>query len=128
MKRALLLGSPPPWEWIYVTEPPYDAVVIGSLTMGQLLHFSQEAVLSALAEGMPVYLYRPGLPPCPHNPALAASLQEAQRRLRDWGVIFGAAAARPLVTARQAQRLRRLGDTADPNTLLTPLAKDILDA
>ena len=51
----------------YVTEPPYDAVVIGSLTLSQLLRFREERVLSALAEGKPVYLYTPGLPEAPKN-------------------------------------------------------------
>ena len=56
MIRAYLVGKEPdrPLAYTYVSEPPYDAVVIGSLTLGQLLHFSQEQVLSALAEGKPI--------------------------------------------------------------------------
>ena len=52
MKRSLLVGREPPCDFgcRYVTEPPYDGVVIGSLTLGQLLHFSHEPVLEALAE------------------------------------------------------------------------------
>ena len=63
MTRALLVGKEPMGlGFAYVAEPPYEAVVIGSLTLGQLLHFSDERVLSALSEGKPVYLYSPGLP------------------------------------------------------------------
>lgn len=44
----------------YVTEGSFDAVVIGSLTPGQLLFFRDDRVLAALLEGIPVYLYTPG--------------------------------------------------------------------
>ena len=62
MTRALLIGKEPAAElgYDYVMEAPYDAVVIGSLTLSQLLRFREERVLSALAEGKPVYLYTPG--------------------------------------------------------------------
>ena len=51
MVRALLIGRPPGVElgYEYVTEEPYDAVVVGSLTLGQLLRFREERVLTALA-------------------------------------------------------------------------------
>ena len=51
MTRALLIGKEPAAElgYDFVTEPPYDAVVIGSLTLSQLLRFREEQVLSALA-------------------------------------------------------------------------------
>ena len=64
MTDALLIGNEPGWPlgYRYVKEKPYEAVVIGSLTIGELLHFSNEEVLSALAEGIPVILYTPGLP------------------------------------------------------------------
>ena len=67
MTRALLIGKEPAAElgYDYVMEAPYDAVVIGSLTLSQLLRFREERVLSALAEGKPVYLYTPGLPEAP---------------------------------------------------------------
>lgn len=53
MTRALLIGKEPAAElgYSYVTEPPYDAVVIGSLTLSQLLRFREERVLSALGGG-----------------------------------------------------------------------------
>lgn len=57
--------------YCYVTEPPYEAVVIGSLSLGQLLRFREERVLEALAQGKQVLLYTPGLPQVPRNRALA---------------------------------------------------------
>ena len=49
MSRALLVGAEPPCSlgYTHVKEPPFDAVVIGSLTLGQMLHFSCEEALSA---------------------------------------------------------------------------------
>ena len=53
MIRALLVGQEPAAElgYRYVSGEPYDAVVIGSLTISQLLRFREERVLQALAEG-----------------------------------------------------------------------------
>ena len=128
MKRAFLVGAPPTeLGYEYVTEPPYEAVVIGSLTLGQLLRFSNEAVLSALAEGMHVYLYTLGLPPTPKNRALAASAATAQRELKNWGVLFTDGSRRHLVTAEEAHALRRSGRSPAPGAVLTPLAKEILE-
>ena len=128
MTRALAVGSAPEnLPFSYVKEGPFEAVVIGSLTLGQLLHFDQEAVLQALAEGKPVYLYTPGLPQASKNRALAASLSTAQRQLKSWGVIFTDGSRRHLVTAEEAQQLRRLGRSPAPGAVLTPLAKEILE-
>ena len=128
MNRALLLGEVPrDLPFSYVSEPPFDAVVIGSLRLSQLLHFSEERVLSALAEGIPVYLYTPGLPQAPKNRALAASIAAAQRELKNWGVIFTDGSRRHLVTAEEARQLRRTGMRPAPGAVLTPLAKEILE-
>lgn len=128
MTRALLFGNEPAeLGFVYVTEPPYDAVVIGSLSLGQLLRFDEERVLSALAEGKVVYLYTPGLPQAPKNRALAASLASAQRELKNWGVIFTDGARRHLITAEEARQLRRRGQFPAPGAVLTPLAKEILE-
>ena len=50
MTRALLIGKEPAAElgYSYVTEPPYDAVVIGSLKLSQLLQIQEERKLSAI--------------------------------------------------------------------------------
>ncbi len=128
MTRALLIGTAPAaLDYAYVTEPPYSAVVIGSLTPGQLLRFADDRVLSALAEGMPVYLYTPGLPACPKNRALSAALTGAQRELKNWGVLFTDGCRRHLVTAEEARQLRNTGRSPAPGAVLTPLAKEILE-
>ena len=128
MNRALLIGPEPPGlGFSYVEEAPYDALVIGALTLGQLLHFNDERVLSALAEGKSVYLYTPGLPQAPKNRALAASLATAQRELKNWGVLFTDGARRHLITAEEARLLRRQGRSPAPGAVLTPLAKEILE-
>ena len=128
MKQALLIGQiPEGLDYTFVTAPPYDAVVIGSLTLGQTLRFSDERVLDALAEGLPVYLYTPGLPQSPKNRALAASLTAAQRELKNWGILFTDGHRRHLVTAEEARAMRRAGTFPGPGAVLTPLAKEILE-
>ena len=129
MNRALLIGDTPgyPLGYSYVSQPPYDAIVIGSVSLGQLLRFSQEQVLDALAEGKPVLLYTPGLPPMPKNRALAADLASARRQLKNWGVVFTDGAQKRLITAREAQHLRDTGQSPAPGAVLTPLAKEILE-
>ena len=125
--RALLIGEAPgALEYEYVAQPPYEVVVIGSLTIGQLLRFREERVLEALGEGKTVYLYTPGLPQV-KNRALAAALASAQRELKSWGVIFTDGGRRRLVTAEEARQLRRMGRLPGPGAVLTPLAKEILE-
>ena len=128
MIRALLIGKEPAaaMDYAYVQEQPYDAVVIGSLSLGQLLRFSDERVLQALAEGKNVFLYTPGLPESPKNRALAGSLTAAQRELKSWGVVFTDGGRKRLVTAEEARCLRSRGAQPGPGAVLTPLAKEIL--
>lgn len=127
--RALLIGAEPGCHlgYTYVQTPPYDGVVIGSLTLGQLLCFRNEAVLEALAEGKPVVLYTPGLPEAPGNRSLAASLASSRRQLKNWGVVFTDGAQKRLITAKEAQQLRFEGKLPAPGAVLTPLAKEILE-
>ena len=129
MSQAYLLGKEPPLPlgYQYTNTPPYDAVVIGSLTLSQLLCFQEEAVLSALSEGVPVFLYAPGLPQAPKNRALAASLTAAQRELKNWGVVFTDGGQKRLITAEEARELRRTGRKPGPGAIMTPLAKEILE-
>ena len=129
MTRALLIGSEPGQElgFQYVREPPYEAVVLGSLTLSQLLRFREERVLAALAEGKPVYLYTPGLPESPKNRALAGSLTAAQRELKNWGVLFTDGGRKKLITAEEARALRAAGQRPSPGAVLTPLAKEIME-
>ncbi len=129
MTRALLIGREPetPLGMVYVTEPPYEAVVIGSLSLSRLLRFREECVLQALAEGKPVYLYTPGLPEVPKNRALSTSLTAAQRELKNWGVLFTDGGRKRLVTAEEARLLRSRGLKPDPGAVLTPLAREIME-
>ena len=127
--KALLIGNIPPAElgYEYVKGPPFDAVVIGSLELGQLLKFREERVLAALAEGKSVCLYTPGLPEAPKNRALAGSLTAAQRDLKNWGVLFTDGGRKKLITAEEARLMRSTGRKPSPGAVLTPLAKEILE-
>ena len=129
MNRALLIGAEPSaqlgYDW--VTEAPYEAVVIGSLTIAQMLRFREERVLEALAQGKTVLLYTPGLPEAPKNRALSASLTAAQRELKNWGVIFTDGGRKRLVTAEEARSLRLSGRRPDKDAVMTPLAREILE-
>ena len=129
MSRALLIGREPPLElgFTYAKEPPYDAVVSGSLTLSQLLRFSEESVLEALAQGKQVLLYTPGLPEATKNRAMSASLASARRELKNWGVLFTDGGRRRLITAEEARLLRSRGQMPGPGAVLTPLAKEILE-
>lgn len=129
MTRALLIGREPTaaLNFDYTAEMPYEAVVIGSLTMGQLLHFDLEPVLEALAQGKGVYLYTPGLPDGGKNRPLSAGLASAQRQLKSWGVIFTDGGRRQLITAADAKSLRAAGRQPAPGAVLTPLAREILE-
>lgn len=129
MNRALLIGREPGAElgFQYVAEPPFEAVVIGSLTLSQLLRFRMEPVLEALAQGKQVLLYTPGLPESPRNRALAGSLTAAQRELKNWGVLFTDGGRKRLITAEEARAMRQRGQHPGKDAVLTPLAKEILE-
>lgn len=126
--RALLIGREPDADlgMVYVREGEYQAVVMGSLEVGQLLRFRDERVLSALSEGKPVYLYTPGLPQV-KNRALAGSLASAQRELKNWGVLFTDGGRKRLITAQEARVMMQTGQRPGPGAVLTPLAKEIME-
>lgn len=129
MIRALLIGREPGISlgYEYVAASPYDAVVLGSLSISELLRFREERTLEALAQGKPVYLYTPGLPEIPKNRALAGSLASAQRELKNWGVLFTDGGRKHLVTAEDAKLLRSRGLRPGPDAVLTPLAREIME-
>ena len=125
--KALLIGNQPAVDLGYeYGDCGYDSVVIGSVTLGQILYFREERVLAALAEGIPVILYTPGLPQV-KNRALAATLAQRYRELKNWGVVFTEGARRHLITAQEAKMLLRSGRRPGPGAVLTPLAKEILE-
>lgn len=128
MSRALLIGKEPPCGlgYSYVTED-YDAVVIGSLSLGELLQFRNEQVLQALAEGKTVVLYTPGLAEAQKNRGLSASIASAKRELKNWGIVFTDGAHKRLITAQEARALRTKGMRPAPGAVLTPLAKEIME-
>ena len=129
MTRMLLIGKEPeqPLGFSYVGEEPYEGIVIGSLTLGQLLRFREERVLEALAMGKSVYLYVPGIPEAPKNRAMAASIAGARRQLKNWGVVFADGQHRRLITAQEARAMKLAGRKPGPGAVLTPLAKEILE-
>lgn len=127
--KALLIGETPDCDlgFTYGISPPYDGVVIGSLTIGQALYFADERVLSALAEGKSVVCYTPGFPQSPKNRALGAALASSRRNMKALGIIFTDGGQKRLVTAQEAKVLRQSGKKPAPGAVLTPLAKEILE-
>ena len=126
--RARLIGTEPPLDlgYTYVTAPPYDAIVIGSLTLGEALYFANEEALQFLAEGRSVICYAPGFPQAPKNRALGAALASARRNMKNFGIVFTDGAQKRLITAEEARILKQAGKQPPPGAVLTPLAKEIL--
>ena len=126
--RAKLIGAEPPCDlgYAYADMPPYDAIVIGSLTLGEALYFADEEALRFLAEGKSVICYAPGFPQAPKNRALAAALASSRRNMKSWGIIFTDGAQKRLITAEEARALKQAGKQPPPGAVLTPLAKEIL--
>ena len=87
-RPALLVGRAPQAAagWRFVTDGPYEAVILGSLTAAELLRFPDEASAQALLEGKPVYYCPEGLDYRRHaktaSRALWSALLAAERRLR----------------------------------------------
>ena len=127
--NALLIGDPPPCAlgYTYVKEMPYEAVVIGSLTLSELLHFSQEQALQALAQGKQVLVYEPGLPEAKGSRGLSAVLASRRRELKNWGMLFTDGGQKKLITAQQARLMVASGEAPGAGAVLTPLAKEILE-
>ena len=126
--KALLIGtSPVGLSYEYTREPPFDAVVVGSMSLHQALSIPDERILSALAQGKPVEIYTPGLPQAPKNRALAASLSASYRQMKNWGIRFTDGAQKHLITAQMAKAIRQSGTAPAPGAVLTPLARELLE-
>ena len=126
--NALLMGIEPGCSlgYRYVTAPPYEAVVVGSMSLSQQL-CPPQPLLEALAQGMPVILYTPGLENATGNRGLSATLAARRRELKNWGVVFTDGAQRKLITAQQARHMLQSGTVPAAGAVLTPLAKEILE-
>ena len=131
---ALLIGKAPSASlgFRYVSRVPFDAVILGSLTYGELLSFREEAVFEALAQGKPVYLWVPGLPhrkkPCQSRPLLLAA-SRAERELRSLGITpLDAPEKRRYISAAEARRLKESGQGLPPGALISPLAKEFWES
>ncbi len=129
MTRALLVGTEPDrmLSYTYVKEPPYDAVVVGSLPLSQALKLTDDQILQALAEGKPVVLYTPGLPTAPGNRGLSAALAASRREMKSWGIVFTDGAQRKLITAQEARAMKATGKYPGAGAVLTPLAREIFE-
>lgn len=133
MPLALLIGDMPEISlgFSYVGAMPYDAVVIGSLRVSQLLQFDFPEALRALLLGIPVYVWLPGLE---HRqlgptycPALYGKCLSMERELSEWGMtLLRNAPKPPLITALQAQCCLAKGTIPPSDARFTPLARDIL--
>ena len=130
---ALLIGDPPENSlgFSYVEAAPYEAVVIGSLRVSRLLQFDYPEALRALLEGIPVYLWLPGLEHRqlgPENaPELYAACLSMERMLSQWGMhLISDRPKPPLITAKIAKNCRDRGTFPPAEARFTPLARDIL--
>ncbi len=128
---ALLLGRAPSHDlgWYYVREGEYEAVVIGSLSPYELLHFPDEICTEALLQGKPVFLCEEGLDYRRYaktvNRALYSRLLAAERQLKQLGVQFVSQQQQRLLTAEEVRRRLKNGQPIEGR--LTPLARDVLE-
>ena len=120
-RPALLVGRAPQAAagWRFVTDGPYEAVILGSLTAAELLRFPDEASAQALLEGKPVYYCPEGLDYRRHAArALDGDVVDALG-------VQELAQKSALVTAEEARRLLHSGLPVTGR--LTPLARDVLE-
>ena len=131
LPNALLIGSPPTHDlgWHYVTDGAYTAVMIGSMSAHEVLHFPDKHSLQALLEGKSVYIWEEGLQyrafSRTSNRALWSRLLSAERQMKQLGVQFLGVKQQKLLTAEEVRQ--RLRDGQPINGRLTPLARDILE-
>ena len=128
---ALLIGDAPAGDygWQYIRQGEHAAVLIGSMTAAELLHFPDEASAEALLAGKPVYVAQEGLRYRGYsrtaNRALWSRLLGAERSMKQLGVQFLNAEQKKLLTADEVRRRLREGLPIEGR--LTPLARDLLE-
>ncbi len=131
LPTALLLGKKPPQElgWQYVLEGEHSAVVIGSMSAYDVLHFPDEASAQALLSGKSVFVCEEGLEyrafARTSNRTLWSRLLSAERQMKQLGVQFVGTKQQKLLTAEEVRR--RLRDGQPIEGRLTPLARDVLE-
>ena len=127
MIQALLIGREPDrgLPYTYVQEPPYEAVVVGSLPLSQALRLTDDRILQALAEGKSVILYTPGLPTAPGNRGLSAALAASRREMKVWGIVFTDGTQRKLATSAPASFAPSATASAMASVFPVPLQKTI---
>ena len=130
--RALCIGRLPEGEYDFlpVTEAPYEAVVLASLSPAELLAMPTDPVCQALLTGLPVYLREEGLEHRNHAGTAAKGLYSLllskERQLRALGVqSLDKSRQRCLLTAQDVRRMKEKGLPLPAHARLTPLARDI---
>lgn len=92
LPKALVVGQPPANLLGFCSAdcPPYDGVIFGQISLGQLLHFTHEVALECLLTGKPVYIFEPGIafPREIENQVLYRQLLAGREKLEHWGVVF----------------------------------------
>ena len=127
--RALLIGEQPEIysNYNYVNEKPYEAIVLGALPPGELLHMPNDVVCCALLEQMPVYLWQhQPWKKCAAARMLCRELAAAEQHLYRLGVVPLDDGARVL-TATAVREMLQQGKRPVANCRMTPLARDILE-
>ena len=127
--RALLIGTAPfnYHNYIYVNQEPYEAIVLGILSPGKLLHMPDEQVCQALLDGVPVWLWRDQPHhTCDRSHPFCRALYDAEQRLIRYGVRWIGAKPR-MITAETAAWMVKNGQLPPAGSRMTPLAKDILE-
>jgi len=111
--HALLIGAAPPvvLPWVYTDKPPYDVVLLGSMTARQVLQFPCDTCIQALLERKPVYVWEDGLSyrafRHTSNQSLWSRLLSAERQMEQLGVQFlGQQQIKQLGAARPGQQTK----------------------
>lgn len=125
--RAFLIGKEPPLEFgfLYVDQAPFDAVVLGILSPGQLLQMPSDPVCSFLLNGKPVYYWpEQTFRHASHGKLLQRKLDQAEQMLRQLGVRFLTEPG-PLLTMEAISQIMERGEPIPVGCRLTNGAKEI---